>query len=90
MLARPVIGFLVFAGLVLAGCGEANALPTPDIPATVAAEVEKRLSAVPTDTPVPTPAPAPTPAPTPTPTKTSLATEPGLLPTRKPYSVAHP
>ena len=71
MLFRHVVPALV-AGLFLlfsAACATSQPDPTPDISATVAAEVQGQLAAIPTATPRPTytPKPSATPRPTATP-----------------------
>ena len=48
--------------------------PTPDIPATVAAEVKVVLEALATATPIPTPTPVPSATPIPTPTQSPTPT----------------
>ena len=81
--------------LILLGCAEAQAIPTPDIPATVDAQVERRLAETPTITPMPrptnrpaptptathaaTPTPSPTPSPAPSPTPSADAVIEGIL-----------
>ena len=61
-------GFIILA----LGCqSQEPAVPTPDIQATVDAEVK---AALPTDTPIPTSPPTPTPAPTDTPAPTAIPT----------------
>lgn len=69
--------------------------PTPDVPATVTAQVQAYLDAVPTDTPLPTQTPYPTYTPYPTPTEVSTATPyptytPYPTPTRRPFPTASP
>ena len=71
------------------GTGSATqiASETPDVRATVAAEVSATVEAMPTTTPMPTPTPAPTstPAPSPSPTMTPIPT-----PTSTPVPTATP
>ena len=67
--------------LAVLSCDQPAPLATPDIPATVAAQVAERMAAIPTVAadPVATPAPTYTPYPTPT-----------LTPTATPYPTATP
>ena len=67
--------------LAVLSCAQPAPLATPDIPATVAAQVAERMAAIPTVAadPVATPAPTYTPYPTPT-----------LTPTATPYPTATP
>ena len=68
-------------------------LPTPDIPATVTAQVQAHLDAVPTATSLPTQTPYPTYTPYPTPTEVPTATHYPTAtprPTYTPYPTATP
>ena len=78
--------------LVLAAC-TAPPAPTPDIPATVTAQVQAHLDSVPTATPAPTYTPYPTATPYPTPTTAPTATPYPTAtprPTYTPYPTATP
>ena len=101
-----VVGVLL--GIVLVGCGTtdpiATPLPTTDIKATVEAQVQATLAAMPVATPAPTATipptklpPPPTPTPTPTPTHTPIPTpthtpipSPTPLPTPTPSPIPLP
>ncbi len=70
--------------------------PTPDIPATVTAQVESQLAALPTATPEPTPTPIPTPTveiptaiPEPTPTQPAIIIQ-VVAPTESPTATPEP
>ena len=73
MLLRFLLPCLLFS-LLLVACAFSTPDPTPDIPATVTAQVQEHLAAIPMATPLPTYTPYPTytpvPPPTPTPTET--------------------
>ncbi len=50
----------LFLSLLLIACASSTPEPAPDIPATVTAQVQEQLAAVPTATPLPTHTPYPT------------------------------
>lgn len=83
LLVKALITLTAWLMLSLAvlSCAQPAPLATPDIPATVAAQVAERMAAIPTVAadPVATPAPTYTPYPTPT-----------LTPTATPYPTATP
>ena len=56
------LGMLLSLVLTIA-CANSSPTPSPDIPATVTAQVQEHLSSLPTATPYPTNTPYPTPAP---------------------------
>ena len=102
-----LIGLLVFLLFLVSCAGDPPPDPatepvipsteTPDIDATVAAEVSATVAALPTDTPVPTPAPTATPVPTatlaPVPTELPAPTQtpmPTATPTPTPLPTATP
>ena len=75
------VAFLIGCSAVVTPAPQPTATPTPDIPATVEAVVNQRLSEIATVTPAPTPTVVPTPTPVPTSTVT---------PTPRPTSTALP
>ena len=97
---RPLLYLcLCLTFLTIAACTNPVPEPTSDIPATVTAQVQSHLAAIPTDTPAPTytPYPTPTTAPTATPYPTAtprptytLYPTPTPLPTHTPYPTATP
>ncbi len=87
-LAQRLAAFaLTAAALLTALTACAAPEPTPDIPATVAAQVQAQLTAIPTATPPPTNTPYPTFTPKPTYTPYPTLTP---LPTYTPYPTATP
>ena len=68
-----LIAWLILSLAVLS-CAQPAPLATPDIPATVAAQVAERMAAIPTVAADPVATPAPTYTPYPTPTRASTAT----------------
>ena len=91
--------------LAVLSCAQPAPLATPDIPATVAAQVAERMAAIPTVAADPVATPAPTYTPYPTPTLASTATPyptatprptytpyptPTALPTYTPYPIPTP
>ncbi len=85
MKAQIIAILILLVGLT--ACGVPQPTQTPDIPATVTAQVQAHLDSVPTATPLPTytPYPTGTPRPTYTPYPTLMP-----LPTATPYSTSTP
>ena len=91
---RPLLYLcLCLTFLTIAACNNPVPEPTPDVPATVTAQVQSHLAAIPTATPVPTYTPYPTPTTVPTatpyPTFTPRPTY-TLYPTPMPRPTATP
>ena len=94
-----LIALVAVLATALTACTAPPPAPTPDIPATVTAQVRTHLDSVPTATPLPTHTPYPTATPYPTPTALATYTpyptatpRPTLvaLPTHTPYLTATP